>query len=163
MIFLRPETDPLGAGYHSLQSKIALGSGGVSGKGFLQGTQSHLNFLPEMHTDFIFTVLAEEYGLVGGMVLLSLYCTLFIFGALGAFASRSMFGRLLIMGLVFTLFLYVFINVSMVMGLVPVVGVPLPLVSYGGSAMLTFALGFGIILSAVAQRGVILTRRGMAR
>jgi rod shape determining protein RodA len=159
LTFLNPESDPLGAGYQIMQSKIALGSGGVFGKGFLQGTQSHLNFLPEMKTDFIFTVLAEEFGLVGGLFLLFLYIALLTYGALVSFGSRSVFGRLLAMGLVTTIFLYVFINIAMVMGLVPVVGVPLPLVSYGGSAMLTIMVAYGLILSVALHRDVSMPRK----
>ena len=157
--FLNPENDPLGAGYQIMQSKIALGSGGVFGKGYLQGTQSHLNFLPEMKTDFIFTVLAEEFGLIGGLFLLLLYMALLTYGTLVSFGSRSVFGRLLAMGLVATIFLYVFINIAMVMGLVPVVGVPLPLVSYGGSAMLTIMVAYGLILSVALHRDVSMPRK----
>ncbi len=145
--FLDPEVDPLGAGYHIIQSKIALGSGGIFGKGYLQGTQIHLNFLPEMHTDFIFSVLAEEFGIVGGLTLLVLYCMiLFATFRVGA-KSRHQFGRLLCAGIGFTFFLYLFINLAMVMGLLPVVGVPLPLVSYGGTSMLTLLFAFGLVLS----------------
>jgi rod shape determining protein RodA len=142
-----------------MQSKIALGSGGLLGKGFMQGTQSHLNFLPEMKTDFIFTVLAEEFGLVGGLTLISLYVILLLYGLYVSVTCRSQFGRLLAGGLTFTLFLYVFINIGMVMGLLPVVGVPLPLVSYGGSAMLTVMIAYGLILSIGVQRGVNLARK----
>ena len=159
LTFLNPESDPLGAGYQIMQSKIALGSGGVFGKGYLQGTQSHLNFLPEMKTDFIFTVLAEEFGLVGGLFLLFLYIALITYGALVSFGSRSVFGRLLAMGLVVAIFLYVFINIAMVMGLVPVVGVPLPLVSYGGSSMLTIMIAYGLILSVALHRDVSMPRK----
>lgn len=150
LAFLDPESDPLGAGYHIIQSKIALGSGGVFGKGFLQGTQIHLNFLPEMHTDFIFSVLAEEFGIIGGVTLLVLYCMiLFVTFRVGA-KSRHQFGRLLCAGVGFTLFLYLFINLAMVMGLLPVVGVPLPLVSYGGTSLLTLLFAFGLVLSVHA-------------
>jgi rod shape determining protein RodA len=159
MTFINPESDPLGAGYQIMQSKIALGSGGLLGKGFMQGTQSHLNFLPEMKTDFIFTVLAEEFGLVGGLTLISLYVILLLYGLYVSVTCRSQFGRLLAGGLTFTLFLYVFINIGMVMGLLPVVGVPLPLVSYGGSAMLTVMIAYGLILSIGVQRGVNLARK----
>jgi rod shape determining protein RodA len=131
MTFLSPESDPLGSGYHILQSKIALGSGGVFGNGFMQGTQSHLRFLPEMQTDFIFTMYAEEFGLVGGLILIALYTAIVIYGFAIAMRSRSHFGRLLAMGVITTFFLYVFMNIAMVMGLIPVVGVPLPLISYG--------------------------------
>jgi rod shape determining protein RodA len=146
--FMNPESDPLGAGYHSLQSKIAFGSGGLFGKGFLAGTQSHLNFLPERQTDFIFTMVAEELGMVGCLVLLALYAVLVGFGFVIALRCRNHFGRLLVMGLTLNLFLYLFINSAMVMGLIPVVGVPLPLISYGGTAMITVMIGFGLIMSA---------------
>jgi rod shape determining protein RodA len=160
LTFLSPENDPLGAGYHILQSKIALGSGGMFGKGFLQGTQSHLNFLPEKQTDFIFTMLAEEFGMVGGLLLLSLYLLLFVYGYAIAFRSRNHFGRLLALGLTANLFLYVFINIAMVMGLVPVVGVPLPLISYGGSVMMTAMISLGLISSVSIHRDVRMPRRG---
>ncbi|MGE4528347.1 MAG: rod shape-determining protein RodA, partial [Rhodospirillaceae bacterium] len=137
LTFINPERDPLGAGYHILQSKIALGSGGIFGRGFMQGTQSHLNFLPEKQTDFIFTMLAEEFGMVGGLALLSLYTLIVVFGLVIALRCRHHFGRLLALGLTANFFLYVFINIAMVMGLIPVVGVPLPLISYGGTVMLT--------------------------
>ena len=159
MIFLNPESDPLGAGYQIMQSKIALGSGGVWGKGFMEGTQSQLNFLPEMKTDFIFTVLAEEFGIMGGVGLIIIYMALLSYGVLVSLTCRSQFGRLLAAGLSFTLFLYVFVNVAMVMGLLPVVGVPLPLVSYGGSAMITFMLAYGLILSVGLNRGISIPRK----
>ncbi|HIJ38556.1 MAG TPA: rod shape-determining protein RodA [Rhodospirillaceae bacterium] len=158
--FLNPENDPLGAGYHILQSKIALGSGGMFGKGFLLGTQSHLNFLPEKQTDFIFTMLAEEWGMVGGVFLLSLYGLILAYGYAMSLRCRNQFGRLVGLGLTSTFFLYVFINIAMVMGLVPVVGVPLPLISYGGTAMLTLLFGFGLILSVYIHRDVHIGRRG---
>jgi rod shape determining protein RodA len=160
--FLDPESDPQGAGYHSLQSKIAIGSGGSTGKGFLEGTQSHLNFLPEKQTDFIFTMLAEEWGLVGGLALLALYTLVIVYGYFIAFRSRSHFGRLLALGIVVNLFLYVFINTAMVMGLIPVVGVPLPLVSYGGTAMLTVMFGFGLLMSVYVHRDARIGRPGDA-
>jgi rod shape determining protein RodA len=160
LTFLNPETDPLGAGYHILQSKIALGSGGVFGKGFLGGTQSHLNFLPEKQTDFIFTMLAEEFGLVGGVAVIALYGMLIAYGAFIAWRSRNQFGRLLAMGLTTNFFLYVFINIAMVMGVLPVVGVPLPLISYGGTAMLTVLVGFGLIMSVWLHRNIYINRRG---
>jgi rod shape determining protein RodA len=150
--FLNPDIDPLGAGYHSLQSKIAIGSGGVFGKGFMAGTQAHLNFLPEKQTDFIFTMFAEEFGLIGGLILLGIYLLIFIYGFAIAFGSRSHFGRLLALGLTTNFALYVFINMAMVMGLIPVVGVPLPLVSYGGTAMLTIMFGFGLLMSVHIHR-----------
>ena len=160
LTFLDPEKDPLGAGYHIIQSKIALGSGGVYGKGFIQGTQSQLNFLPEKHTDFIFTVIAEELGLMGGLALLGLYFILLGYAMIVSISVKSQFGRLLILGMVVTFFLYMFINIAMVMGLVPVVGVPLPLVSYGGSAMLTLLVGFGFILSTAIHKETSIPRGG---
>lgn len=160
LTFLNPENDPLGTGYHILQSKIALGSGGVFGKGFLQGTQSHLNFLPERQTDFIFTMMAEEFGMAGGLVLLALYLVVLIYGFAIAVRCRHQFGRLVAIGVTTTFFLYVFINIAMVMGLIPVVGVPLPLISYGGTAMMTLMIGFGILLSVHVHRDVQMGRRG---
>jgi rod shape determining protein RodA len=148
--FLDPESDPLGAGYHIIQSKIALGSGGVFGKGYLQGTQIHLNFLPEMHTDFIFSVLAEEWGIVGGLTLLVVYSLILFLTFRVASRARHQFGRLICAGVGFTFFLYLFINLAMVMGLLPVVGVPLPLVSFGGTSMLTLMFAFGLVLSVHA-------------
>jgi rod shape determining protein RodA len=158
--FLDPDNDPLGAGYHILQSKIALGSGGLFGKGFLRGTQSHLSFLPEKQTDFIFTTLAEEFGLIGGLVLLGLYTAILVYGFAVALRSRNYFGRLLGLGIITNFFLYVFINTAMVMGLIPVVGVPLPLISYGGTAMLTVMFGFGLLMSVYVDRDVRLNRAG---
>jgi rod shape determining protein RodA len=158
--FLNPESDPLGAGYHSLQSKIAIGSGGLFGKGFLMGSQSHLSFLPERQTDFIFTMLAEEFGLVGGLVLLGLYTLIFVYGFAIAFRSRSHFGRLLALGVTVNFFLYVFINTAMVMGLIPVVGVPLPLISYGGTSMLTVMYGFGLMMCVYVHRDARIGRGG---
>lgn len=160
LTFLDPESDPLGAGYHILQSKIALGSGGLFGKGFMQGSQSHLNFLPEKQTDFIFTMMAEEFGMVGGLVLLGLYILIMIYGFAIGLRSRSHFGRLLALGLTSMLFLYVFINIAMVMGLIPVVGVPLPLISYGGTAMLTLMIGFGFLINVYVHRDVTISRTG---
>ncbi|MFQ5765544.1 MAG: rod shape-determining protein RodA [Rhodospirillales bacterium] len=160
LTFLDPESDPLGAGYHIIQSKIAFGSGGVSGRGFMQGTQGHLDFLPEMQTDFIFTMLAEEFGLIGGLALLTLYVLVLIYGIAIAFRSRSHFGRLLGMGVTVTFFLYVFTNIAMVMGLIPVVGVPLPLISYGGTAMMTIMFGFGLLMGVWVHRDVVIGRRG---
>jgi len=152
LTFLNPERDPLGAGYHIIQSKIAVGSGGIAGKGLLAGTQSQLNFLPEKHTDFIFTTLAEELGFIGAGGLLGLYIVLIVLGIYIAIRCRHRFGRLLAGGVSFTLFLYVFINVAMVTGLVPVVGVPLPLVSYGGTAMMTLMVGIGFLLNVSVHR-----------
>jgi rod shape determining protein RodA len=150
--FLDPESDPLGAGYNIIQSKIALGSGGMSGKGFLQGTQGHLNFLPEKQTDFIFTLIAEEFGFIGAMVTLFMLLSVIVFCYIVAFRSRHQFGRLLAIGLGTNFFLYVFVNVAMVTGAIPVGGVPLPLISHGGSAMLTVMIGFGLLLSAYVHR-----------
>ena len=158
LTFLNPESDPLGSGYHILQSQIALGSGGVFGKGFLQGTQSHLNFLPERHTDFIFTMLAEEFGLVGGLLVLVLYAILMVYGLAVAVRARNHFSRLLAMGVTTTILLYVFINSAMVMGLIPVVGVPLPLLSYGGTAMMTVLIGCGFLMNAYIHRDVRIAR-----
>jgi len=146
--FLDPDTDALGAGYHITQSKIALGSGGWTGRGFMQGTQSRLNFLPEKHTDFIFVTLAEEFGFVGAIWLLALYALIVVFCVVAALANRDRFSSLLILGVATTFFLYFTVNMAMVTGLIPVVGVPLPLVSYGGSAMLVLMLGFGLVQSA---------------
>ncbi len=160
LTFLDPESDPLGAGYHILQSKIALGSGGISGKGFLLGTQSQLNFLPERHTDFVFTMLAEELGLIGGLALLGLYFLMLSYAVAVSLRVRHQFGRILGIGVTFTVFLYVFINIAMVMGLVPVVGVPLPLISYGGTAMLSVMIGFGLLLSASIHRDAPIGRHG---
>ncbi|MCR4379411.1 MAG: rod shape-determining protein RodA [Rhodospirillales bacterium] len=159
LTFINPETDTLGSGYHIIQSKIALGSGGMFGKGFMQGTQSHLNFLPEKQTDFIFTMLAEELGMVGGMTLIGLYALLLAYGFFIAMSSRSHFGRLVGIGVTVTFFLYVFINIAMVMGLIPVVGVPLPLVSYGGTAMLTVMFGFGLLMCVHINRDLTIGRR----
>jgi rod shape determining protein RodA len=161
--FLDPDSDPLGAGYHILQSKIALGSGGLFGKGFLQGSQSHLSFLPEKQTDFIFTTLAEEFGFVGGLGLLALYSLIIVYGFAIALRSRNHFGRLLGLGIVTNFFLSVFINTAMVMGLIPVVGVPLPLISYGGTAMLAVMLGFGLLLNVGVHRDTRLNRSGERR
>ena len=161
LTFLNPESDPLGAGYHILQSKIALGSGGLFGKGFLQGSQSHLNFLPEKQTDFIFTMLAEELGMVGGLVLIGLYVLVVGYGFAIAIRSRSQFGRLVALGITTTLYLYLFINVAMVMGLIPVVGVPLPMISYGGTAMLTIMMGLGMVIGASVHRDVRIARAGV--
>lgn len=152
LTFMEPERDPLGAGYHIIQSMIALGSGGTFGKGWLQGTQSHLSFLPEKHTDFVFTMLGEELGLAGGLFVLALFALLIARIYRIAFLSESRFGRLLALGVGTTLFLYVAINVSMVMGLAPVVGVPLPFVSYGGTAMLTLQIGLGLALAVAVDR-----------
>lgn len=158
LTFLNPESDPLGSGYHILQSQIAFGSGSVFGKGYLQGTQSHLNFLPERHTDFIYTMLAEEFGLVGGLLVLVLYAMLMVYGFAIAVRSRNHFGRLVAMGVTTTILLYVFVNTAMVMGLIPVVGVPLPLISYGGTAMLTVLGGCGLLMNAYIHRDIRIAR-----
>ncbi len=150
--FLDPSTDPLGAGYHITQSKIALGSGGWTGRGFMQGTQSRLNFLPEKHTDFIFTTLAEEFGFVGGFSLLTLYTLIIVFCVATALATRDRFSSLVTLGIAINFFLFFAVNMSMVMGLAPVVGVPLPMVSYGGSAMLVLMVAFGLVHSAHIHR-----------
>lgn len=152
LTFLEPERDPLGAGYHILQSMIAMGSGGAFGKGWLQGTQSHLSFLPEKHTDFVFTMLGEELGLAGGVFVLALFAV--VIGRLFriGIAAESRFGRLTALGVATTIFFYVFVNIAMVMGLAPVVGVPLPFVSYGGTAMLTLQIGLGLALAVAIDR-----------
>jgi rod shape determining protein RodA len=159
MTFMNPESDLQGAGYHITQSKIALGSGAVWGKGFLQGTQSHLDFLPERQTDFIFTMFAEEFGMVGSLALLGLYVLLVIYGTAIGIRCKNQFGRLLAFGLSFNLFCYFFINTAMVMGLIPVVGVPLPLISYGGTVLMTVLIGFGLILSVNIHREQRIGRR----
>lgn len=152
LTFLDPERDPLGSGYHIIQSKIAFGSGGLLGKGFLEGTQIRLNFLPEFHTDFVLSVLAEEFGLLGGVVLLGIYLAILFITLAIAFRARTQFARIVSAGMAATLFLHIVINMAMVMGALPVVGVPLPLVSYGGTAMFTLMIGFGIVLSAHIYR-----------
>ncbi|HEX6119432.1 MAG TPA: rod shape-determining protein RodA [Dongiaceae bacterium] len=157
--FLNPANDALGAGYHITQSKIALGSGGIWGKGLLQGTQSQLDFLPERQTDFIFTMLGEELGMVGGILVLALYSLLVVYGFAIALRTRSHFGRLLAFGVTLNLFLYFFINTAMVMGLIPVVGIPLPLISYGGTAMMTVMVGFGLLTAVYVQRDYRVGRR----
>jgi rod shape determining protein RodA len=160
LTFLDPESDPLGSGYHIIQSKIALGSGGIFGKGFLQGTQSHLNFLPEKQTDFIFTMFAEEFGLIGGLVLLGLFTLIIAYCVAISLRIQSQFGRLLAFGVAATFFFYLFINTAMVMGILPVVGVPLPLVSHGGTAMLAVMIGFGLVMSANIHRDMRIGRQG---
>lgn len=152
-VFLNPESDPLGAGYHIAQSKIALGAGGMTGRGFMQGTQSQLNFLPEKRTDFIFTMFAEEWGFVGAIVLLTLFGILIMMLLIMALRCASPFARLVIAGTSGMIFIYMFINVAMVSGLVPVVGVPLPLVSYGGTSMMTVMVAVGLAMSVYVQRG----------
>ena len=150
--FLNPSADPLGAGYNIIQAKIALGSGGWAGKGFMQGTQSRLNFLPEKHTDFIFTTLAEEFGFIGAFSLLVLYALILMFLIVAAIQNRDRFSQLIIIGVAVNFFLYLAINLAMVMGMAPVVGVPLPLLSYGGSATLVIMLSFGLVQSAIVHR-----------
>lgn len=147
LIFLSPEQDPLGAGYHITQSKIAIGSGGIFGKGFLNGTQSHLHYLPEQHTDFIFPAMAEEWGLMGGLFLILCFALIFRWGMAVSLDTKDRFGRLVAGGLTMTIFFYFAINLLMVMGLAPVVGIPLPLFSYGGSAMLTVMICLGILMA----------------
>jgi rod shape determining protein RodA len=152
LTFLNPDTDPLGNGYHVLQSKIAIGSGSIFGKGFLQGTQSKLNFLPEKNTDFIFTTIAEENGFVGACSVIFLFFALTIYFFYISTKAKSIFPRLLCGGLGILLFLHVFVNIAMVIGVVPVVGIPLPFLSYGGSAMTTFAVSCGLVMASLAQR-----------
>ena len=158
MTFLNPASDALGAGWNISQAEIALGSGGVAGKGFIQGTQSRLNFLPEKETDFIFTALGEEFGLVGAIALLLLFAVVIGYGIRIAMASRSQFGRLLAMGVTLNFFFYILINASMVMGLIPVVGIPMPLISYGGTAMMTVMFGFGLLMCVHVHRQVEIPR-----
>ena len=154
LTFLDPERDPLGAGYHIIQSKIALGSGGVFGKGFLNGTQSHLNFLPEKHTDFIFTMLSEEFGMIGAVLVILINFLIIAYSFVFALRSASYFGKLAAIGLATNYFLYVMINIAMVLGLLPVVGIPLPLISYGGTVLLSVMTGFGIILAVNTNRNI---------
>ncbi len=156
--FLDPERDPLGSGYHIIQSKIAIGSGGVWGRGYLQGSQAQLSFLPEKHTDFAFTMLAEEAGLVGAVVVLALVLAVVLAGLAVALRAESQFTRLLAAGVTCNFALYAIINVAMVTGLIPVVGVPLPLVSYGGTAMLTVMVGLGLLLNAQVNRATVIPR-----
>jgi len=147
LTFFNPDRDPLGAGYQIIQSKIAIGSGGLLGKGFLQGTQSYLEFLPEKHTDFIFTLFSEEFGFVGSMLLILLYALLIYRIIMIGFTSRSYFAKLYCFGFASALFLYIFVNIAMVVGLLPIVGAPLPIMSYGGSSMLSIMLGLSIVMS----------------
>jgi rod shape determining protein RodA len=158
MTFLDPGSDALGAGWNITQAKIALGSGGLVGKGFLMGTQSQLNFLPEKETDFIFTMVGEEFGFIGSIALLALFAVVVYYGTQIALRSRSQFGRLLAMGIVINFFLYIMINALMVMGLIPVVGIPMPLISYGGSAMMTVMFGFGLLMSVHVHRSIVVPR-----
>jgi rod shape determining protein RodA len=158
LTFLKPESDALGAGWNITQAKIAVGSGGASGKGFLQGTQSRLNFLPEKQTDFIWTNFAEEFGFVGCIALLILFAAVIWYGVQTAMAARSQFSRLLAMGITLNFFFYIMINGAMVLGLIPVVGIPLPLISYGGTAMIAVMFGFGLLLSVHVHRQVEIPR-----
>ncbi|PLK59364.1 rod shape-determining protein RodA [Candidatus Palibaumannia cicadellinicola] len=155
IMLLDPKTDPLGAGYHIIQSKIAIGSGGLNGKGWLHGTQSQLEFLPERHTDFIFAVLGEELGFLGILVLLMLYLSVIIRGIVIAASAQNTFGRVMAGGLMLIFFVYVFVNIGMVSGILPVVGVPLPLVSYGGSSLMVLMIGFGIVMSIHTHRKML--------
>jgi len=147
LTFLNPNSDPLGSGYNIIQSKIAIGSGGFLGKGYLQGTQGQLNFLPEKQTDFIFTMLSEELGLIGGVSLIAIYMAIIFIGIRIATNTKHQFGRLLVMGVMNIFFLHMFVNIAMVIGLIPVVGAPLPFISYGGTIMATMMIGFGLVLN----------------
>lgn len=158
LTFMEPERDPLGAGYHIIQSKIALGSGGLWGKGWLNGSQAQLSFLPEKQTDFAFTMLAEENGYVGGMMLLAILLCIILLTLAAGYRSSHQFGRLLAVGIAANFFLYVVINVAMVTGLIPVVGVPLPLISYGGTAMMTVLIGFGLVLCVDVNKHIHIQR-----
>jgi rod shape determining protein RodA len=150
--FFNPDLDPLGAGYHLIQSKIAVGSGGITGKGFMQGTQCRLGFLPEQQTDFIFSVLGEEWGLIGSLIVASLYLALILWGLRIAVQSKDRFGAILSFGVVAMLFWHAFINIGMVLGLMPVVGIPLPLLSYGGSFLVSTLIGIGLLLNVSMRR-----------
>ena len=158
--FVDPENDPLGSGYHIIQSKIAFGSGGIFGKGFLLGSQSQLDFLPETQTDFIFSLIAEEWGLFGGFVVLALYATLIAMSLATSFRCQNHYGRLIAVGVTMNLFLYLFINVGMVMGVLPVVGVPLPLLSFGGTAMLAVMVALGLVMNVHIYQDLKLSRFG---
>ena len=158
LTFFNPERDPLGNGYHIMQSKIALGSGGIFGKGYMGGTQSHLNFLPEMQTDFIFTMLGEEFGFIGTLLLLLMYAALIMISIRLALKSRSLFSKYLSLGVCNVFFIYVFVNIGMVTGLLPVVGVPLPFISYGGSSMLAVMFGFGLLMNCYINRNIIIEK-----
>jgi rod shape determining protein RodA len=152
LTFLDPDREPLGAGYHVLQSKIAIGSGSLFGKGFLQGTQSKLNFIPEKNTDFIFTTIAEESGFIGACVIIALFFALTFYFFWAGTEAKTTFARLMCFGLGILLFLHVFVNIAMVMGVVPVVGIPLPILSYGGSSMITFMISCGLITSSLSSK-----------
>jgi rod shape determining protein RodA len=155
LTFIDPQSDPLGAGYHIIQSQIAIGSGGLFGKGWMNGSQSQLEYLPERHTDFIFAVIGEEFGLLGLVILLSLYLFVVARALYLASQTQDTFSRLLSASLALTFFVYVFINTGMVSGLMPVVGVPLPLVSYGGTSMVTLLAGFGILMALYSHRKLV--------
>jgi rod shape determining protein RodA len=155
LTLLDPTTDPLGAGYHTIQSTIAVGSGAVAGKGWLNGTQSHLDFLPERTTDFIFAVYAEEFGLIGNLLLLAMYLLVIGRGFYIAANATTMFGRLLAGGITLTFFTYAFVNIGMVSGILPVVGVPLPLISYGGTSMVSLLLGFGLLMGIHTRKNLV--------
>ena len=157
LTMLDPSSDPLGAGYHVIQSTIAVGSGGIIGKGWMNGTQTHLDFLPERNTDFIFAVFAEEFGLVGNLFLLALYAAIVYRGLVLAASAPTLFGRLVSAALILTFFIYAFVNMGMVSGILPVVGVPLPLVSYGGTSMVTVLFGFGIVMSVATHKKLVKT------
>jgi len=160
-VFLNPEIESRGAGYHITQSKIAMGSGGIFGKGYLNGSQSQLNFLPEKHTDFIFTIIAEEFGLIGCTFLLIIYLMIIYRCFKISLMVRSQFSKLLVMGLGINFFLYVFINMGMTIGLMPVVGVPLPFISYGGTAMIVLLFSFGLIQSAYIHKDILISGKGV--
>lgn len=155
LTFLNPETDPLGSGYHIIQSTIAIGSGGVYGKGWLNGTQSHLDFLPERSTDFVFAVFSEEFGFLGTLLLLAIYIAIISRGLLIAVNAQDTFSRLVAGSLTLTFFVYVFVNIGMVSGILPVVGLPLPLISYGGTSLVTIMAGFGILMSIQTHRKLV--------
>lgn len=161
MTFLNPESDPLGAGYNIMQSQIAIGSGGIGGKGFLQGSQGQLDFLPEKHTDFIFTMVAEEFGFIGGVTTISFFLLIIAFGLATAMRSRSHFGALVAIGITAIVLLHITINIGMVMGLLPVVGVPLPLLSYGGTMAFSMMIGFGLLLNSYVHRDVAVGKAGL--
>ena len=156
--FFNPERDPLGNGYHILQSKIALGSGGIFGKGYMEGTQSHLNFLPEMQTDFIFTMFGEEFGFLGSLLLILVYASVIGLSISLALTCRSLFSKYLALGVCTVFFIYIFVNIGMVTGLLPVVGVPLPFISYGGSSMLAVMFGFGLLMNCYIHQNTILQK-----
>jgi len=157
LTLLDPTTDPLGAGYHIIQSTIAVGSGGLSGKGWLNGTQAHLEFIPERHTDFIFAVYSEEFGLIGNVVLLVLYALLIGRGLMIAAKAATLFARLMAGAVTLMFFTYAFVNMGMVSGILPVVGVPLPFLSYGGTALLTLFIGVGVLMSVQRHRTLVQT------